>query len=87
MMRRQPNSRVKLSIKNALIKELMLWSHSRRDVVRAEVLCCHYPGAENWIRHQSVLPSQYSVSSRTAHIDNRLAAPEDRLQNMWKKFK
>jgi hypothetical protein len=26
---------------------LMLWSHRRRDVVRAEVLCSHYPGAEN----------------------------------------
>ena len=46
MMRRQPDFRVELSIKNALVKELMLSSHHRRDVVRVEVLCSHYPGAE-----------------------------------------
>ena len=47
MMRRQPDFRVELSIKNVLVKELMLWSHRRRDVIRAKVLCCHYPRAEN----------------------------------------
>ena len=38
---------MKLTIKNPLIEELMLWSHRRCDVVRVEVLCSHYPGAEN----------------------------------------
>ena len=39
--------RVQLTIKNPLIEDLMLWSHCRCDVVRVEVLCSDYPGAEN----------------------------------------
>ena len=47
MMRWQSQFRVQLTIKNPLIEELMLWSHRRCDVIRVEVLCSNYPGAEN----------------------------------------
>jgi hypothetical protein len=47
LMRWQLQFRAKLTIKNPLIEELMLWSHRRCDVVGMEMLCSHYPGAEN----------------------------------------
>jgi hypothetical protein len=77
---------VKFTIKSPLIEHLMLRPHRRCDVIRVEVLCRNYPGAENYIGQPDVLPSQLSVSSHATQIDYGLVASSQRLQNAREKF-
>ena len=47
MMRRQSKLRMHFAIKSPPIEELVLRLHRRRNVIRVEVICSNYPGAEN----------------------------------------